>query len=96
MEQVICRGINTKLTGVALLWILHPDVQFYDYTKVLNYLDHGNIKNYHITFSDSGTNYKDQVEAMTKYFVNVAVVFKDQLPKNLDESYPLLTGINMT
>jgi hypothetical protein len=57
-----------------------PDVQFYDYTKVLNYLDHGK-KNYHVTFSDSGTNYTDQVEAMTKYFANVAVVFKDKLPK---------------
>jgi hypothetical protein len=44
-----------------------PDVQFYDYTKVLNYLDHGK-KNYHVTFSDSGTNYTDQVAAMTKYF----------------------------
>ena len=59
---------------------LHPDVQFYDYSKVLNYLDHGK-KNYHVTFSDSGTNYKDQVKAMTEYFANVAVVFKDKLPR---------------
>ena len=34
-----------------------------------------------MTFSDSGTNYQDQVEAMTKYYSNVAVVFKDKLPK---------------
>jgi hypothetical protein len=58
---------------------LHPDVQFYDYTKVLNYLDHGK-KNYHVTFSDSGTNHQDQLAAMEKG-ANIAVVFKDQLPK---------------
>ena len=58
---------------------LHPDVQFYDYTKVLNYLDHGK-KNYHVTFSDSGTNDQDQLKAMTAG-ANVAVVFKDKLPR---------------
>jgi hypothetical protein len=58
---------------------LHPDVQFYDYTKVLNYLDH-NKKNYHVTFSDSGTNDQDQLAAIAKG-ANIAVVFKDQLPK---------------
>ena len=58
---------------------LHPDVQFYDYTKVLNYLDH-DLKNYHITFSDSGKNQADQIAAMEKG-ANVAVVFQDKLPK---------------
>ena len=58
---------------------LHPDVQFYDYSKVLNYLDHGK-KNYHVTFSDSGTNQQDQLAAIAKG-ANVAVVFKDKLPK---------------
>ena len=57
---------------------LHPDVQFYDYTKVLNYLDHGK-KNYHVTFSDSGTNEQDQLKAMAAG-AKVAVVFKDKLP----------------
>ena len=59
--------------------IIHKDVQFYDYTKVLNYLDH-NKKNYHVTFSDSGTNDQDQLAAIAKG-ANIAVVFKDQLPK---------------
>ena len=58
---------------------LHQDVQFYDYTKVLNYLDHGK-KNYHVTFSDSGTNEQDQLAAISKG-ANVAVVFKDKLPR---------------
>ena len=79
-----------KVDGGGSLMDLHPDVQFYDYTKVLNYLDHGK-KNYHVTFSDSGTNYTDQVEAMTKYFANVAVVFKDKLPKTW-LSRPVING----
>ena len=68
-----------KVDGGGSLMELHPDVQFYDYTKVLNYLDH-DLKNYHITFSDSGKNHLDQLAAMEKG-ANVAVVFKDKLPK---------------
>ena len=68
-----------KVDGGSSLMELHPDVQFYDYTKVLNYLDH-NIKNYNITFSDSGANDGDIKQAM-KQGHNVAVVFKNKLPK---------------
>ena len=67
-----------KVDGGGSLMDLHPDVQFYDYSKVLNYLDHGK-KNYHVTFSDSGTNDQDQLAAIAKG-ANVAVVFKDKLP----------------
>ena len=58
---------------------LHPDVKFYEYTKVLNYLDH-DFENLHFTFSDSGRNESDQLAAMEKG-ANVAVVFKDKLPR---------------
>jgi hypothetical protein len=68
-----------KVDGGGSLMQLHPDVQFYDYTKVLNYLDH-DLNNYHITFSDSGKNHLDQLAAIEKG-ANVAVVFKDKLPK---------------
>ena len=68
-----------QVDGGGSLMHLHPDVQFYDYTKVLNYLDH-DLKNYHITFSDSGKNQADQLAAIEKG-ANVAVVFKDKLPK---------------
>tara|TARA_R110001592_G_scaffold56699_2_gene172631 strand:+ start:623 stop:1324 length:702 start_codon:yes stop_codon:yes gene_type:complete len=68
-----------KVEGGSTLMEIHTDVQFYDYTKVLNYLDH-DIKNYHITFSDSGANDGDIKQAM-KQGANVAVVFKDKLPK---------------
>ena len=69
-----------KVDGGGTLMELHPDVKFYEYTKVLNYLDH-DFKNLHFTFSDSGKNYDDQVKAMTDYYANVAVVFKDKLPR---------------
>ena len=68
-----------KVEGGSSLMQLHPDVQFYDYTKVLNYLDH-NLKNYDVTFSDSGRNDSDISEAI-KSGHNVAVVFQDKLPK---------------
>ena len=68
-----------KVEGGSTLMELHPDVQFYDYTKVLNYLDH-DLKNYHITFSDSGANDGDIKKAMNQG-ANVAVVFKDKIPK---------------
>lgn len=57
----------------------HPDVIFYDYTKVFNHLDH-NLKNYKITFSASGSN-DSECAAALKAGHNVAYVFKDKLPK---------------
>ena len=68
-----------KVDGGSTLMEIHQDVQFYDYTKVLNYFDH-NHKNYHITFSDSGRNNSDINEAIALGH-NVAVVFRDKLPK---------------
>ena len=68
-----------KVDGGGSLMELHPDVQFYDYTKVLNYLDHGK-KNYHVTFSDSGRNDSD-IKAAIASGHNVAVVFQDRLPR---------------
>ena len=57
---------------------LHPDVQFYDYTKVFNYLKHD--INYHLTFSYSGKNLTECKKAIKEGY-NVAVVFKSKLPK---------------
>jgi len=68
-----------KVDGGGTLHELHPDVQFYEYTKVLNYLDHDH-KNLNVTFSDSGSNNKD-IEAAIAKGSNVAVVFQDKLPK---------------
>jgi len=68
-----------KVDGGSNLMEIHNDVQFYDYTKVLNYLDH-DLKNYNVTFSDSGRNDSD-IAAAIKKGSNVAVVFQDKLPK---------------
>ena len=67
-----------KLDGQNLMQ-LNPDVQFYDYTKVFNYLDHG-VKNYYVVYSHSGENNSECMRALRKG-VNVAYVFKDKLPK---------------
>ena len=69
-----------KVDGGGTLHQLHPDVQFYEYTKVLNYLDHDH-NNLNVTFSDSGRNDSDIKKAL-KLGANVAVVFKDKLPKH--------------
>ena len=68
-----------KVDGGGTLHQLHPDVQFYEYTKVLNYLNHEH-KNLNVTFSDSGRNDSD-IDAAIRSGHNVAVVFKDKLPK---------------
>lgn len=60
-----------------------PDVQFYDYTKVLTrmirYCDGKMPSNYHLTFSRSESNWDDCVKVLNKGG-NVAAVFYKQLP----------------
>lgn len=56
---------------------LFPDVQFYDYTKVLGRKVAG-YKNYHLTFSAADGNDRDVARAMEQG-MNVAMVF-DRLP----------------
>jgi hypothetical protein len=68
-----------KIDGNQSLMDLHPDVQFYDYTKVYNHFDHS-YKNYYITFSYSGKNQAECDRALAEGY-NVAYVFKDKLPK---------------
>jgi hypothetical protein len=66
-----------------------PDVQFYDYTKVLGRLSHLRPANYHITFSRSESNQADVETALNLGF-NVAAVFN-----KLPETYlgrPVING----
>ncbi len=59
---------------------LFPDVQFYDYTKVLNRINlKKKYKNYDLTFSFSGTNIDEVMKAFQSK-TRVAVVFKE-VPK---------------
>ncbi len=63
---------------------MFPDVQFYDYTKsfqrMAQFLNGNFPSNYHLTFSRSENNQK-LVEMVLEMGGNVAVVFRNQLPK---------------
>jgi hypothetical protein len=63
------------------LFELFPDVQFYDYTKIIRRIDQMKIyPNYDITYSYSGTNYNECIAALDAG-VRVAMVFEKELPK---------------
>jgi hypothetical protein len=59
---------------------LFPEVQFYDYTKVLGRKVAG-INNYHLTFSRAESNDKDVAKAL-KAGMNVAAVY-DEIPEGM-------------
>jgi hypothetical protein len=63
-----------------------PDVQFYDYTKVLNRLSKSIPDNYHLTFSKNEVNDEECQSALNLGF-NVAVVFSTKKGSPLPESY---------
>jgi len=70
------------------------DIQFYDYTKVLNRLEKERPTNYHITFSKNESNDAECVSAL-KLGANVAVVFNTKKGADLPESwngYPVVDG----
>ena len=73
-----------------------PDTQFYDYTKRLNRIaDYANgklSKNYHLTFSMSETTGEATVKDILNRGVNVAVVYKDALPKEDFGGVDVLNG----
>ena len=58
---------------------MFPEVQFYDYTKVLGRKT-GDIPNYHLTFSNADGNLND-VLAAKQAGLNIAVVFRKELPE---------------
>ena len=71
-----------------------PEVQFYDYTKVLG-RKVKDIPNYHLTFSAADGNDSDVFKAMTLFGMNVAVVFgiKKTLPMPEDyKGVPVFNG----
>jgi len=89
-----------RLNGTSdLSWLAHevagafPDVQFYDYTKHAKPWQ-STLPNYHLTFSHSGHNVEDCIEAL-QHGVNVAVVFTtprgQEVPKTWN-GYPVIDG----
>jgi len=71
-----------------------PETQFYDYTKsfmrMAQFLNGELPSNYHLTFSRSETNQK-LVEMVLEMGGNVAVVFRDRLPKTW-KGYEVVNG----
>jgi hypothetical protein len=70
-----------------------PEVQFYDYTKVLG-RKIANISNYHLTFSDADGNDADVVKAIKQGY-NVATVFGIKKTLPMPETYmgmPVFNG----
>lgn len=61
------------------LFTAFPEVQFYDYTKIIRRLEKPLPKNYHLTFSRSETNDEECKKALKLGF-NVAVVFDHKKP----------------
>jgi hypothetical protein len=71
-----------------------PDVQWYDYTKVLNRLTKEIPSNYHLTFSQNEANGFEVMTALNSGF-NAAVVFSTKKGDPLPESwngYPVFDG----
>ena len=66
-----------EVEGAKNIFALFPDVQFYDYTKVLGRKVEG-INNYHLTFSAADGNDADVNRAIAQG-MNVTVVF-DKIP----------------
>jgi hypothetical protein len=63
-----------------------PNVQFYDYTKVLNRVTKEQPSNYHITFSKNESNDVECLVAI-KSGVNVAVVFDTKKGEDLPKTW---------
>lgn len=70
---------NIKVRDNKTIFELHPDIQFYDYTKDMKRILNNNLPNYHITFSRSEVNQSEVIQVL-KAGYNVAVVF-DELPE---------------
>jgi hypothetical protein len=69
-----------KVEGHDNIFAMFPQIQFYDYTKIpTRKVDH--IPNYHLTWSYSEANLKYSELIKKIISNNIAVVFRDALPK---------------
>ena len=68
-----------EVTNGKNIFEMFPDVQFYDYTKIVG-RKVAHIKNYHLTFSNADGNINDVLKAKSSG-MNIAVVFKKELPE---------------
>tara|TARA_B110000858_G_C17495356_1_gene333530 strand:- start:31 stop:600 length:570 start_codon:yes stop_codon:yes gene_type:complete len=81
-------GIAAKMADVF------PEIQFYDYTKVIKRAYQNRPLNYHITlsYSEADADYAEQVlQAVRDTGVNAAVVFRDKIPATF-KGLPVING----
>ena len=82
-----------EVPGASNIFNLFPEVQFYDYTKILGRKVR-NIPNYHLTFSAADDNDAD-VRSAIKQEYNVATVFGIKKSQPMPETYegmPVFNG----
>jgi hypothetical protein len=78
---------NIKVKDNKNIFELFPNINFYDYTKIVNRFDKKLPSNYHLTFSFSSEvdYYSGRIMTVTKKILdsgnNVAVVFRNKLPE---------------
>ena len=81
-----------KIKDNKNIFELHPNIQFYDYTKNFLRMFKDMPKNYHLTFSMSETNQKECFELL-KIGKNVAVVFEKYIPETFN-GFKVIQGDN--
>lgn len=90
-EKIPCARNGITYENVMLAF---PEIQFYDYTKILNRKRAIALHNYHLTFSLAENNDKDAMKALEQGY-NVAVVMdlkrKDKKPETWG-GYPVIDG----
>lgn len=74
-----------EVDGFANIFARFPNVQFYDYTKMLN-RKVTNIANYHLTFSAADGNDLDVIKAIQQGY-NIATVFGIKKTEPMPETY---------
>jgi len=85
--EVVCDGVTYKNIFAAF-----PNVQFYDYTKILG-RKVDRIPNYSLTFSDADGNAGDVLDAIEQGY-NIAVVFGVKKTEALPKFYMSLPVFN--
>ena len=90
-EKIACVKDGVKYASIMEAF---PEVQFYDYTKILNRQKAVRLQNYHLTFSLSESNDKDAQKALAQGY-NLAVVLRlgrnEKKPKTWS-GYPVING----
>ncbi len=85
---------NIPVRDGKSIFELYPQIQFYDYTKVIQRAERiksKRLNNYHITFSASESNWDDCVKALA-LGTNVAVVFRTETLPETYQNHTVLNG----